>query len=80
MGADAEEVWVICRVPVPELVRLRYTLEAYEGLCVATTLPGGQGRVRLLTSAGLRRELEGVLHALADEMPLVAETWGEGLL
>ncbi|MEW6486975.1 MAG: DUF4911 domain-containing protein [Thermodesulfobacteriota bacterium] len=79
MAPDAGEVWVVCRVPVPDLVRLRYTLEAYEGLCVATTLPGGLGRVRLLTSAGLRSELEGVLGALAAEMPLVTERWGEGL-
>lgn len=77
MAGGAGEVWVVCRVPVPDLVRLRYTLEAYEGLCVATTLPGGAGRVRLLTSSGLRGELEETLEALGAEMPLVVEAWGE---
>lgn len=78
MAPGPGEVWVVCRAPVPDLVRLRYTLEAYEGLCLATTLPGGRGQVRLLTSTGLRPELEEVLGALASEMLLVMERWGEG--
>jgi hypothetical protein len=69
---------VLCRVPKAEVCYLRYTLEAYEGLCVPTTLPGGGGRVRLTTSSGQRAELEGVLRGLAAEIPMVVEEWGVG--
>jgi hypothetical protein len=73
---ETDEVRVTCRVPTHELCYFRYTLEAYEGLCLPTTLPGGEGRVRLATSAGQRRQLETVLHALSREFPLEVEPWG----
>ena len=72
------EIWVVCRVPRSEVCYLRYTLEAYEGLCVPTTLPGGGGAVRLLTGAAQRADLETLLEALALEMPIRVEGWGEG--
>ena len=75
---SSAEVWALCRVPKAEICFVRYTLEAYEGLCVPTTLPGGGGRLRLLTSAGQRSELEAVLRGLADEVPIVVESWSEG--
>ncbi len=78
MVGKAHEVWAVCRASRPDLVYLRYTLEAYEGLCVATTLPGAEGRVRLITSAELRDELARTLEALAAEIPLTVEVWGEG--
>ena len=37
------EIWALCRVARPDIFLLRYTLEAHEGLCVSTTLPGGEG-------------------------------------
>lgn len=70
------ELQVICTVPTPELCYFRHTLEAYEGLCVPTTLPGGQGRVRLATSAAQRAKLATVLVALAKEIPLEVGPWG----
>jgi hypothetical protein len=75
---DQLDVWVLCRVPRREVCYLRYTLEAYEGLCVPTTLPGRGGVVRLLTSAGLRAELQETLEALAAEMELEILEWGVG--
>jgi len=72
------EIWALCRVPKTEIYHLRYTLEAYEGLCVPTTLPGGGGFVRLLSSGGLRAELGAVLEALAGEIGLEVLEWGEG--
>lgn len=72
------DVWAICRVPRAEVCFLRYTLEAYEGLCIPTTLPGREGRLRLLTSPQKAAELDSVLRALAAELPLVVESWGEG--
>ena len=73
----AAELQVTCRVPTRELCYFRYTLEAYEGLCLPTTLPGGEGRVRLATSAGQRPQLEAVLHALSEEIPLEVEEWSD---
>jgi len=76
--ADPGEAWVICRARREDLVYLRNTLDAYEGLCLATTLPGGEGRLRLLTSAEQAPELEEVLSALAGECEITVERWGEG--
>lgn len=73
-----DEVWVRCRVPKADICYLRYTLEAYEGLCVPTTLPGKGGVVQLLTSRALRAQLEEVLAALAGETGLQILEWGEG--
>ncbi len=70
-----DELRVTCRVPTRELCYFRYTLEAYEGLCLPTTLPGGEGRVQLATSAGQRPALEAVLQALSKEIPLEVEKW-----
>ena len=53
-------------------------MEAYEGLCVPTTLPGGEGLVRLITEKRLRGELEKVLKKLGDEMHIEVLRWGEG--
>ncbi len=78
MEAVPRELWVLCRVPREELVFLRHTLEGYDGLCVATTLPGREGRVRLLTTADRRGELEAVLAGLAAEIDLQVESWAQG--
>lgn len=73
-----DEVWALCRVPRDLLFRLRYTLEAYEGLCLSTTAPGGEGYVWLRTSRELRLSLEETLTALAHEMDLQVLGWGSG--
>ncbi|MDW7709564.1 MAG: DUF4911 domain-containing protein [Deferrisomatales bacterium] len=78
MSQPPGELWALCRAPRKDLVYLRYTLEAYEGLCVATTVPAGGGLVELRSSADRRDELEEVLASLAREIPLVVEGWGEG--
>ncbi|MBI5443134.1 MAG: DUF4911 domain-containing protein [Deltaproteobacteria bacterium] len=72
------ETWALCRVPKADICYFRYTLEAYEGLCVATTMPGAGGVVRLLTSAELRPALEACLEALAGELELEVLEWREG--
>jgi len=72
------ETWVICRVARKDLVYARNILDAYEGVCVPTTLPGGEGRLRLLTSSDRKLELSEVLDALAGECGLTVEGWGEG--
>ncbi len=66
---------VVCRVPRDRLYRFRHTLEAHEGVCLASTLAGGDGRVRLLTSRDRAEELEHLLAELAREMPVAVETW-----
>ncbi|GAB4271466.1 MAG: hypothetical protein Kow0092_26230 [Deferrisomatales bacterium] len=71
------DVSIYCRVPRGQLCYFRSTLEAYEGLCIASTLPGGEGRVRLLTSPELALELRGVLEALAAEVGASVEPPGE---
>lgn len=65
------DAWVLLRVPRADICILRYTLEAYEGLCVPTTLPGGEGLVLLSTSGSLLPELLLTLEGLGEEIPLV---------
>lgn len=76
--ARSQDVWVLCRVPKAQICYFRYTLEAYEGLCLATTLPGSDGVVRLLTSTDLRPALEICLAGLAEELGFEVLEWGEG--
>lgn len=73
----AWDAWVVVRVEKHEIFHLRYTMEAYEGLCVTTTLPGGQGLVRLNTSHSLIPDLMTVLEALKKEMELEIIEAGE---
>lgn len=72
------DVWAEVRVEKPEIYFLRFTLESHEGLCVPTTMPGGEGLVRLNTSADLREELQLVLEGLSREMKIEILSWGEG--
>ena len=76
--ASPEEAWVICRARRSDLVYLRNTLDAYEGLCMATTLPGRDGRLRLLTTVSQVPELRSVLDDLAQECHFEVEHWGKG--
>lgn len=64
------DAWVLLRVPKADICILRYTLEAYEGLCVPTTLPGGGGLVRLTTSASLLPDLLEAVAGLGREIPI----------
>ncbi len=78
LNAKEREVWALCRVPRAEVCYLRYTLESYEGLCIPTTLPGGEGLVRLLTSEGKRSALAEALSSLSRELTLEVVEWGWG--
>ncbi|MHB8764311.1 MAG: DUF4911 domain-containing protein [Deferrisomatales bacterium] len=78
MPKPPAEVQAICRLARSDLVYLRHTLEAYDGLCIPTTPPGRTGEVRLLTTADRREELAAVLQALAAEFPLQIEAWEVG--
>jgi len=71
------EIWALCRVPRDGIFHLRYSIEAYEGLAVTTTLPGGEGLVQVYTEAALRPLLERVLAGIAEEMELEVVEWGE---
>jgi hypothetical protein len=73
-----EEIWALCRVDRSDIFHVRYTLEAYEGLCIPTTLPGGGGLVRVIAEARQRDELRRVLEGLGDEIGLEILEWGEG--
>lgn len=64
------DAWILLRVAKPDICLLRYTLEAYEGLCVPTTLPGGGGLVRLTTSLSLLQELLNAVEGLSREIDL----------
>ena len=77
---NSGEVWFLCRAPREEICHLRYTLEAYEGLCVSTTIPGRGGLVRIFTSAEQADDLEKVLNGMAGEMPLEIIERGEGTI
>lgn len=70
------EIWALCRARKDQLCYLRYTLEAYEGLCVPTTLPGGDGLVRIASSEGQRSAVAVLLEALASEIGLEVLEWG----
>ncbi len=72
------EIWVECRVPHPWIYYVRHTVDAHEGLCVASTVPHPEGRVRFLTARERRGELEALLRALAQETDLEIVRWGEG--
>ncbi|TAL16980.1 DUF4911 domain-containing protein [bacterium] len=61
------EIWVLCRVPREEIFFLRYILDAYDGLAVSTTLPGGEGLVRIYTEMSRKEELDKLLEALGEE-------------
>lgn len=71
------DAWIVVRVEKPEIFHLRYTMEAYEGLAVTTTLPGGEGLVRLNTSHSLIPDLTMVLNALKKELRLEIIETGE---
>lgn len=64
------EIWVLCKVERPQIFFLRYTIEAHEGLAVSTTLPGGEGLVRIYTELSREEELEELLSALQSEIGL----------
>ncbi len=74
MEAVPRERGGLCRIPREELLFLRQTPEGYDGVCGATTLPGREGRVRLLTTADRRGELEA---GLAAEMDLGVASWAQ---
>ena len=78
MGEIPREIWVECRVPHPCIYYVRHTADAHEGLCVASTVPHPEGRVRFLTARERRGELEALLRALAEETDLEVVQWGEG--
>lgn len=77
-AAPPREIWTLCRVPREAICYLRYTLEAYEGLCIPTTVPGRGGLVRLLTEQSRLADLDRVLDGLARELPLEILGRGEG--
>ena len=72
-----KEVWALCRLSRPDIFILRYTLEAHEGLCTCSTLPGGEGLVRIYTEQRLRPLLEQVLEGLCQELSMEVLEWGE---
>jgi len=74
-----EEYWVLVRVERSEIFFLRYTLEAYEGLCVSTTQAGGEGLVLVYTAASQRETLNELIEALGAEMELEVIERGEGI-
>lgn len=67
---STSETFILCRADRADLFHLRYTLEAYEGLCVTTTLPGGGGVVRLSTSREQKETLLRVLQGIQQEVAL----------
>ncbi|NOY44697.1 MAG: DUF4911 domain-containing protein [Deltaproteobacteria bacterium] len=70
MAEVPREIWVECRVPHAHIYFVRYTLDAYDGLCLASTVEDPSGRVRLLSTEDRADELDRVLEALAEEVPL----------
>lgn len=75
---EPKEIWALCRVDRADIFHVRYTLEAYEGVGIPTTLPGGGGLVRIITEERLRGELTRVLEGLGREIGLEILEWGEG--
>ena len=70
------EIWVVVKIPRADIFFLRYTLDAYEGLAVLTTIPGGEGLVRIYTEESQRGELEAVIEGLKEEIDLEVIEWG----
>lgn len=77
-AVDTGDVWVVVRLEKPEIYFLRYTVESYEGLCVPTTLPGGEGLVLLTTTSDLAETLAEALEGLKKEMEIEVLEWGTG--
>ena len=73
-----QEIWVVLKMAKPDIFFIRYITEAYEGLCIPTTLPGADGRVLLLTDKSMERQLKAVIDSLSSEYEIEVVQWGTG--
>lgn len=73
-----EEIWVIVKMAKPDIFFIRYITEAYEGLCIPTTLPDSDGLVLLLTGKDMEDELRVAIDALVEEFGIEVIQWGTG--
>lgn len=53
-----------------DLVRLKFILEAYEGLATLSTVDGRKGIISIAVPGGLEHELDGLLDSLFKETSL----------
>ena len=47
---------------------LTFIAESYEGLCTISTVDNKNGIIRVLPSEGQEQDLEGLIHALQEEI------------
>ncbi len=57
-------------LPPEEIAYVGFVIHSYEGLGVVRTLDGDKGLVEILLSPQMEEELEGLLRALAQEVPM----------
>jgi hypothetical protein len=50
---------------------LTFIAESYEGLCTISTVDNKNGIIRVLPSEGQEQDLEGLIHALQEEIGMV---------
>jgi len=54
---------------------LTFITESYEGLCTVSTVDNKNGIIRVIAPEGREEELEGLIHALQEEIGMEEVTW-----
>jgi hypothetical protein len=73
-----EEIWALVKMAKPDIFFIRHITEAYEGLCVPTTVPNSDGLVLLQSDKSLEDDLHTAVKALTDEFGIEVIRWGTG--
>ena len=63
------------RVPRSQHAYLTFITESYEGLCTVSTVDNAAGIVRIMAPQGREEELEGLIHALQQEIGMEEVSW-----
>ncbi len=54
---------------------LTFIVESYEGICTVSTVDNANGIIRVLPSEGQQQDLEGLIHALQEEIGMEKVSW-----
>ena len=54
---------------------LTFIVESYEGICTVSTVDNANGIIRVLPSEGQQQDLEGLIHALQEEIGMEEVSW-----
>jgi hypothetical protein len=73
-----DEIWALLKMAKPDIFFIRHITEAYEGLCVPTTVANSDGLVLLQADKSLEGELRTAVKALTEEFEIEVIQWGTG--